>query len=182
MKVNVLEVHERPVELDFELPPQKIGLSAEEGIAFAAPVRGRLKLFSVGEEILATGQLSTEVRLTCVRCLRTFTAPLENPRIQLRFAPGLPRDEEDEEVEVGPDDEDVVHFEGSEILLDNELRECLLLELPAHPHCPGECEIVTSGPDGRVAAEVEAEAADRPEWKNKLKNIRLDETKPEGGV
>ncbi len=40
MKVNVLEIYERPVELDFELQPREIGLRDDEDVTFSAPITG----------------------------------------------------------------------------------------------------------------------------------------------
>jgi uncharacterized metal-binding protein YceD (DUF177 family) len=172
MKVNVLDVRERPRELDFELMPQDLALDDVEDIQFIAPIVGHFKFSAVSETILARGQLATRVRLTCVRCLEEFDTPLECRDVQLYFAPAPPHsDEEESIIEVRPDEEEVEHFQNNEIDLTEELRELLLLECPSYPHCPSGCEMKAPREQPADQAETDESTA---AWKENLKNIQLD--------
>lgn len=172
MKVNVLDVREQPRELDFELSPRDLALDDVKDIEFIAPVVGHLKLSAVGESILVSGRLETQVKLVCVRCLEQFKAPLDCPKVQLRFIPGpVKADDEDEVIEVHLDEEEVKHFDGNEIDMTEELRELLLLNAPSYPHCSAACQ-----PLGKQQPPEDEAKTDGPlpEWKAKLKNVKLD--------
>ena len=174
MKIKVPEIRERPVELNFEVAGEEIGLAPEdEHWALAAPVTGRLMVADIGGDIIASGSLTTRVSVHCSRCMAPLELPVECAKLQLRFRPQADQPAPvDGEVVVELDEDDISYYEKDTIDLRDELRAAILLELPDYPLCSGDCEI------GRLPEGVElnrpAEAPPLPEWKRKLKSLELD--------
>jgi uncharacterized protein len=102
------------------------------------PVKGKLTFDNTGTLLLMNGEIETEIKIECGRCLVDFTLPVESP-IEEEFRLEkvgdaiqiLPLDEEDT-------DADLVQ---NNILDVQELvRQALLVSLPIQPLCRPGCE------------------------------------------
>lgn len=92
-----------------------------------------------GAEILVYGSLRTRFVVDCSRCLGD--APVEvDVRIHTLMAqqPQGP-EPHDEELELTPDDLEREYFQGDEIVLDDLVRQHILLECPMQPLCTHDC-------------------------------------------
>jgi len=78
----------------------------------------------VDDAMLVRGRLSAELECECVRCLKSFTRPLELPELTLH----LPLTGE-EAVTIDNDNVDLTPY----------LREDMILEFPQHPLCKPDC-------------------------------------------
>jgi len=104
-----------------------------EGIRCAGPLRYKLDLGVSDQALWANGSLIQPVELRCVACLEKFKYEIQVPAFALHTEL------------VGPETVDLTPY----------LREDILLNLPAHPHCDRE--------GGRKCekAEIELTAAER---------------------
>jgi DUF177 domain-containing protein len=120
---------------------------AEEGIRCAGPLRYALDLGVSADALWASGNLAQPLELRCVACLENFPYTVTVPGFALHTE--LP----------GPETIDLTPF----------LREDILLNLPAYPHCDRE--------GGRVckAQPAQAEPTERrkPDW-SPLDKLKLE--------
>lgn len=97
-----------------------------ENLELAGPLNGEATLTRLDEGIMLTGRVNTAVRLTCDRCLRTFSRPLE-VRLEQLYSP----EPKEDELSIGQFKLDLVPA----------IRQELLLALPIKqicgPDCPG---------------------------------------------
>ena len=84
-----------------------------ELIADASPVRYSLDVGLSQGGLFATGSLSVDLKMECVRCLNWFLYTVEVPDFAVQ-------------VELGT---------SESVDLTEEIREDILLALPPHPHC-----------------------------------------------
>lgn len=93
------------------------------------PVTCTLRLESVIEGVLVTGEVRGPAVFQCARCLREFPAEATQQVIELFVMPG--RD--------APATEDAYPVKGLEIDLEPMLRDVVTLALPLKPLCRPEC-------------------------------------------
>lgn len=101
------------------------------------PVKGQLQFTNTASLLLIEGEIKTEVKLECGRCLVDFTMPVEatiKEEFQLEKAGDaicmLPMDEED--VSAGLISNNILDIQEL-------IRQDLLLTLPIQPLCKPEC-------------------------------------------
>lgn len=139
-------------ELSFDLPaPDKWGgglVSVEKG----EPIRLDVRLESVHEGILATGEVDTEYRGVCGRCLRDIAEGLEVEFQELFAYPGA----EATDFEVQDDHVD----------LETPVRDAIVLSLPFQPVCEPDCPGLDPVTGERLAAHAATEprAPIDPRW------------------
>lgn len=149
---DVLQHPGRKVAVDIvtELP--------EEGeIDLVKPVEGFLEAVSTGNILLITGEFKTRAVLECARC----TAPLEREiefQVDEQFpVEGVPSSFSSQDFAKVVPDEPFELFEGNNLIVEQLLRQSLLLSLPLQPLC-------SFGWDGPcpVAAERGENGSERP--------------------
>lgn len=130
MKVNISQVRRVPHGTEhYELVDEISSFLGEE-VALATPVHLQLQVNNTGKSLSVQGDLRTELRVSCGRCLEEFIYPLE-----LTF--------EDEWV-FGPEateeqQETALLFDKDEVELDERLSEQIVLALPMKFLCSPEC-------------------------------------------
>jgi uncharacterized protein len=136
-----------------------------------SPVRGRLTVVKSGVTLHVTGCLEYTARQHCSLCLKAFEAE-GRAEIDLFFRPQTREDIVGiKELELKPDELDVVLYLGQEIDLWPQLREALLLSLPVKPLCREDCRGLCSqcgkllGPKPCGCVKKEAD----PRWEKLLK-------------
>jgi uncharacterized metal-binding protein YceD (DUF177 family) len=138
MKVHLRHIHADGLHLEGEeecLIPEL----AAEGVRCTGPLRYALDLGISEGALWATGSLAQPVELTCVRCLEPFLFDIEAKAFSIH-----------------------VDLSGPELIdLTPYLREDILLNLPAHPHCDRE------GGRACPAAKLTEAAAPSPEGDDK---------------
>lgn len=112
MKIHLSQIPQEGAHFEGEDPASILDLAGTD-IVPLTPVRYALDVGQSGGGVFATGQLAVDLDLTCVSCLEHFTLPLhvDNFACQVEFT--------------GPE----------EIDLTDEVKEDILLALPAHPRC-----------------------------------------------
>lgn len=116
----------------------------------AGSVRGRLS--RSGRDIVVRGKIRTAVEVDCVRCLRPAEinvraelALLLRPatRAELRArqkAPGV------QEYEFNAHEAEIDTYDGENVVLDDFVREAIILEVPSFPLCRESCPGIPSAP------------------------------------
>ena len=113
MKVHLRQIDEDGLHFAGEEPREILELGESEAARQAGPVVYDLQVGRDGEGLWATGVVSVDLELQCVRCLEKFTYPLTIPDVALH-----------------------IPLEGPELIdLTPHVREDILLALPAYPHC-----------------------------------------------
>jgi uncharacterized metal-binding protein YceD (DUF177 family) len=97
----------------------------------------RLEVTRQGTQVLVRGAAEVSLVLTCVRCLGTFLTRIR-ASLDVLMRPGsAPRPARGEELGLEDLGEEV--YQGEEIVLDDLLRDFLLLEVPMNPSCGEAC-------------------------------------------
>ncbi len=138
MKVHLRQIPEDGMHLEGEedCPLPEL---AEQDVACAGPLRYALDLGISDNSLWANGTLAQPVKMTCVSCLTRFVHTIEVPAFGILVDLGGP-----EEVDLEP-----------------YVREDLLLNLPAHPHCDQHGGLVCRPPQLPTASPDEPR---KPDW------------------
>jgi uncharacterized protein len=140
--LKVQDIDERGKDYDFPVTGAWLD-SALEG----TPLRrdpahgdGRFELHAQrnGDEILVRGDLTADLLVECSRCLSDTALHVETPVTSLLSQAGS--EELPEEIELDSEDLDRAQFAGHEVVLDELVREHLLLECPMQPLCAPGCK------------------------------------------
>jgi len=131
-------VHEK-VSLQGTFEPGTIEFS-RDGIRQVTPLNWTATAERAGAEIRISGSLKTAVEIACSRCLEPARYELNRP-FDLFFRQ---RDErlfdEDQEIELAEKDTQTAFFSGTQLVLDDILREQVLLTLPMKALCKVDCK------------------------------------------
>ncbi|MFL6569646.1 MAG: YceD family protein [Chthoniobacterales bacterium] len=142
MKIHLRQIPDEGLHLEGE-EDCPIGDIQNEEITCAGPLRYSIDVGISEGALWANGHLAQPVELTCVSCLRRFVHTVEVPAFAVHTELGGP-----ELIDLTP-----------------QMREDILLNLPAYPHCdrhgglvcPG--AKVTAAPDDAAEAEKKRKAA-----------------------
>ncbi len=145
MFLHINELERAPIVLDQVLPPARPGgpgsIDFGEDIWQVEPleVHGRAEL--VAEEIRLRGNLNTVLEVPCARCLERTRRPVVlDFDLFYRSIRTIAREEE---VEIARDDLEIGFYHGDGLMLEEALREQILLSLPmksiCRPDCAGLC-------------------------------------------
>lgn len=149
-------------------------LEEEADVDLVRPLEGFLEAVSTGNLLLLTGEFKTRVVLECARC----TGPLE---VDLEFeideqfpVEGTPSSLSAQDFAKVVPDEPFELFDGNSLMVENLLRQGLLLAMPMSPLCEfgweGDCPIAQEKGASKRLTE-----SGRPEFAN-LQNLLSPET------
>ncbi len=130
----------------FRLPVRSTWLRGVlEGTEIGASERdGELdvRLSRSGPDVVVRGMLAAELLVQCSRCLERVVVPVREelsalavPAVEARRS----EQETDEDAELAAEDADMIAYEGDEIVLDDLVRDELLLGIPMIPLCSEGC-------------------------------------------
>jgi uncharacterized protein len=111
--------------------PADLGLELI-GVLAGADLTLALRMESVSEGVLVSGQISAQVRGECGRCLREISDTLDVPIQELYAYEYSTTDETADEDEVG-------RVQGDLIDLEPAVRDAVVLSLPTTPLCRDDC-------------------------------------------
>jgi uncharacterized protein len=95
--------------------------------------------FKQGTDVLVRGHLSAGLVTQCSRCLEDAKVPVDTDLTTLLTARGADLRPVADELELTPEDLEREFFHGDHIVLDDLVREHLLLEVPIQPLCSEDC-------------------------------------------
>lgn len=135
MKIHLRQIPDDGLHFDGEEDCPINDLQNEE-ITCAGPLRYSIDVGISEGALWANGHLAQPVELTCVSCLRRFVHTVEVPAFAVHTELGGP-----ELIDLTP-----------------QMREDILLNLPAYPHCDRDGGLVCPGAKITVTADENAEA------------------------
>lgn len=138
------------VDLETELPE-------EEELDLAKPISGFLEAISTGNVLLIHGEFQTRCTLDCARCGGPVEMDVDYKMDEEFPVVGTPSCfAADDYARVAPDEEPYPLFEGNSLMVENLIRQGLIVNLPMQPLCEfgweGDC------PQARERGEKGAEA------------------------
>ncbi len=143
------------LEVELEREGSYFFRKGKEGmLSLGAPVRLKLRLERKRNGVKVEGYISTEIELTCSRCLRTFRKTVHEPVDVFFSEGGVNTEAEGEEVELKESELNVEFIEpGAPINLKALVEEELRLLVPLKPLCHPECKGIDAIPDRKSGAE-----------------------------
>ena len=113
------------------VPPAPLGLSYEE-VEFNNPLSCAIRLFRQGDDnVYVTADIETKILVECGRCITPFEVDIATS-IELLFSIGSESLEESEA--------DERYYDGETLDISEDVRQALVLEIPAWPLCSETCE------------------------------------------
>jgi uncharacterized metal-binding protein YceD (DUF177 family) len=147
MKIHLKQIPAQGLHLEGEEDCPLAGLEAEN-IRCAGPLQYDLEVGVSGSALWANGTLKQPVELQCVSCLERFVHVVNVPGFALHTEL------------TGPETVDLTPF----------VREDILLNLPAHPHCDRDGGRICKAAPSQKAIE---EGKRKPDW-SPLDKLKLE--------
>jgi len=181
MHIRIQDLKAGELNLEFEETPESFPVLKEmidSGVCkFRTPLKAALRAQLLGDMVELEGDISTAVRLDCGRCLQPFEMPIES-KFALTYSQREPAPEQSgpnlEELELTAEDMGLIHYQGEEINLENEIQEQVVLAFPlrvlCRPDCRGLCP--KCGADLN-AAECDCDRSPPSSTFDALKNLKL---------
>ena len=176
IEISALERH--PIDFKDEISPGVIDFGTEIRQNSKLRTQGRAQLVEerhgkheVIQDIRIKGELSTTLETACARCLELVTQPVER-EFELLYRP-LGADAGREELSVTAAEAEIGYYQGEGVLLEDVLREQVLLSLPLRAICREDCKGLCPHCGKNLNAEPCscADPVDDPRW-SALKEIR----------
>jgi uncharacterized protein len=143
LDIKELELH--PLEFEEEFPPDVIDLGGEARQRTPLKTSGRAEVVEehhgkheVIKDIRLRGRLSTGLELQCARCLEPVQQDVAR-EFELLYRP-LGADAGRDELSVTAAEAEIGYYQGDGILLEDVLREQVLLALPLKVTCREDCK------------------------------------------
>jgi uncharacterized protein len=173
MFIKIKDLELRKILFDEDLQPGAIDLGPDVQQKRAVHVAGQAELIRenrgsrvVVEDIRVVGKLSTQLEMRCARCLDPIKRDLSEAFDLIYRPQGV--DAAGAEVAISSAETEIGYYQGQGLLLEDVLKEQMLLALPVKEICSTECkglcpqcgrnlnaeqcDCVTTMPDPRWAA------------------------------
>lgn len=148
-EINVTDLDAGGKEYRFAIRPSWVRGAFEGHEAKASDKDGKLEVRASksGHDVVVHGALDAELILPCARCLEAFPRPIHadvsvlyTPSSRAKAAGDVDRELSDEEADILP-------YDGEKVVLDDLVRDELLLEVPMIPLCSEACPGISPAPD-----------------------------------
>ncbi len=133
MKINIIEIEEEGIDIDFSETLQEPGVIDSVGDVVA-----HLHLDRQLNEVLVSGDIKGEIRLQCSRCLTPFQRYIELD-INLTYLP-IEEINKMETYEIKDDESNISYYRGEQLDITEIVQEQLILSIPMKPLCDEECK------------------------------------------
>jgi uncharacterized protein len=109
-----------------------------------------MRLSKSGADVVVHGHARAEVEVPCSRCLEPVRVVL-HPEISVLMVPQakMRRNDPKVEADITAADTDVLPYDGENVILDDVVRDDLLLDLPMIPLCKETCPGIASAQEVR---------------------------------
>jgi uncharacterized protein len=135
MFLDIHELARQKLDIAEHLLPGRIDFGKEVTQVEPLDVTGAAELLST--DIRVGGHLRTAMQVSCARCLEPVRLPVELD-FDLFYRP-MQSIAREEEVEIKPAELDIGFYQGSGLLLEDALKEQILLALPMKSLCRTDC-------------------------------------------
>ena len=145
MEFKILELEREPIEFDLELPPgavdfgdeaMQIGVLATSGSAEVIHEHRGPK--DIVADIRLRGRFAGNFQVPCARCIEPVEIPLAAD-FDLIFRP-LGADADPPERSITASETEIGYYQKDSLLLEDVLREQVLLSLPVRTLCKPDCK------------------------------------------
>ena len=143
LEIKELEAH--PVDFNEAFPPGAIELTSEVRQLAPIQARGRADLVeehegkhAVIQDIRLRGTLATQLELSCARCVEPVTQDVRRD-FDLLYRP-VGTDSGKEELSVTGVEAEIGYYQGAGLLLEDVVREQVLLSVPVKALCREDCK------------------------------------------
>jgi len=178
MFIEIHELEQHPVDFDEAFAPGAIDIGAELRQESPLHSSGRAQLVEehhgkhkLIKDIRLNGKLSTSVEVACARCLEPVVQRVRRD-FDLLYRP-LGADAGREETSVSGTEAEISYYQGEGLLLEDVLREQVLLAVPLKAICSEDCKGLCPqcGANLNVTQCSCAEPLEDPRW-SALKDLR----------
>ena len=145
MFISVQVLHDHPLDFREEFQPEVIDLGPDLRQTASLKSSGRVTLVEehhghrvLIQDIRLVGEFSTRVQVNCARCLEPVTHNLA-ANFELLYRP-QGSDAGKEEISITDVEADIGYYQGDGLLLEDVLREQVLLAVPFRTVCREECK------------------------------------------
>ena len=145
MFISIRDLEKQRLDFDEELRPESIDFGPDLHQRGTLKTKGRAELIQehrgprqVVEDVRVVGHLATRMEVACARCLDPVVHAV-NRDFDLLYRP-LGVDRRGEEVSINQAETEISYYEGEGLLLEDVLREQVLLALPIRTICSEECK------------------------------------------
>jgi len=145
MEFRVSELEREPVEFDLELAPGAVDFGEEAEQAGQLAASGRAEVIhehrgpkEIVPDIRLRGRFSGKFRTPCARCVEPVEIPLA-AEFDLIFRP-LGADSGPPERSITAPETEIGYYQNDSLLLEDVLREQVLLSLPVRTLCKPDCK------------------------------------------
>lgn len=141
--LNVQDIDEAGKEYDFPVTPAWLARALEDTDVDPSEDAGEGRLVMhahrQGSDIVLHGHVTAGLVVECARCLGEAPVDVSVDVASLLTARSTELRPEPDEVDLTPEDLERDFYSGDEIVLDDVVRENLLLEVPIKPLCAEDC-------------------------------------------
>jgi uncharacterized protein len=143
--IPVRDLEEGTREYLFPIRPDWIKTSLEEGEIKAAGEEGKLeaRLSKSGKDVVVQGHVKALLELPCARCTKPAKVVVDAELTVLMVPEGSRTTEEADQEGEAPD---LVPYDGQTVVLDDLVRDEILLGIPMIPLCSEDCPGMSTGP------------------------------------
>lgn len=145
MEFKVSELEKDPIEYDLEMAPGAIDFGEEAAQEGPLAAGGRAEVIhehrgprDIVADIRLKGQFKGNFQVPCARCVEAVTIPLE-AEYDLIFRP-VGADAEAPERSITAPETEIGYYQKDSLLLEDVLREQVLLSLPVRTLCKPDCK------------------------------------------
>jgi uncharacterized protein len=140
--LQLRDLGEEPTEHHWELGNGWLGAQLADAQlrvpSDATPGRVNLTAQRNGREVLVYGKVKATVVTECVRCLEDAQVAVDT-ELTVLFVPEGSSKVSDDDDELSADELDVTPYRGPQLVLDELVREHVVLGLPMQPLCSPDC-------------------------------------------
>ena len=145
MFIEIEELERHPIDFREELPPGALDFGPDAKQTTALKTTGRAQLVQeqhgkhrIISDIRLDGELSTSLELVCARCLEPVIEKVGR-KFDLLYRP-QGADAGKEEMSVTAAEAEVSYYQGEGLLLEDVIREQVLLAVPLKAICREDCK------------------------------------------
>jgi uncharacterized protein len=145
MEFKIAELEKEPVEYDLELQPGTIDFGEEAEQKGSLATSGRAEVIhehrgpkEIVSDIRLKGSFAGKFQVPCARCIEPVEIPL-SAEFDLIFRP-IGADAEAPERSITASETEIGYYQKDSMLLEDVLREQVLLSLPVRTLCKPDCK------------------------------------------
>jgi uncharacterized protein len=121
-----------------------------------------VRLSKSGNDVVVRGKLRAELKVPCARCLEPATIPIDADLSALAVLGESATEDEEEEHEISEQEADMIPYDGETVVLDDLVRDELLLGIPMIPLCSEACPGISPQPKRDPDADADIDPRLRP--------------------